>query len=94
MQRGRDTPQQHTAGHPCDHAILPSQGSTDGLQGDEEGEEEGYGGIQVGAAQANVCCEVCGFSIAYLLIDCQQISSTAGWRSAYIGLVETVEQEE
>lgn len=58
VERGRDSPQKHATGHPEHHAISPSQGGTEGLQANEEGEEEGDGRVQSASVDSNVCGEV------------------------------------
>lgn len=66
MQRRRESPDEHAAWHPCDHAISPAQRSTERLQGDKEGEEEGDGRVDVALLEPNISCEVRRLGIPYL----------------------------
>jgi hypothetical protein len=37
------------------------------LQGNKEGEEEGYGSIEIAFLEPDIGCEVCGFGISNLI---------------------------
>jgi hypothetical protein len=67
MQHSAQPPQQHARRHPSDHAILAAQRSPGGLEGDEEGEEEGYGRVEVALVESNIGREVPRLGIANLL---------------------------
>jgi hypothetical protein len=60
VQQSADPPYTHAGWDPAPHAILAAQGGADGLQGDEEGEEEGEGGVEVVWGEACVSSEACG----------------------------------
>jgi hypothetical protein len=66
VERSRRAPEEHAAGDPGHHAISAAQSSPERLQGDEEGEEEGYGRVDVALAEPDVGGEVGRLGIPYL----------------------------
>jgi hypothetical protein len=72
VERSRRTPEEHATGDPGYHAISATQGCTERLQGNEEGEEEGYGRVDVALAEPDVGGEVGRLGISYLQTCCSQ----------------------
>lgn len=66
MQHSAQPPQQHARRYPSNHAILASQRGAGGLKRDEEGEEEGYGGVEVALLYPDISREVRRLCIANL----------------------------
>jgi len=66
MQHCTQSPYAHGSRDPQSHAISAAQSCTDWLEGDEEGEEDGDGSVEVIAVQAYIRGEVGSLSVAYL----------------------------